>query len=49
MAVTMFISMWIQNFLVIAMMSPLCLAILEQFEVVGCFKVQFFKPNFSIY
>lgn len=35
MAVTMFLSMWMQNLTVVAMMCPICLTILEQLEIVS--------------
>lgn len=41
MAVTMFISMWMLNLTVVALMSPICIAILEQLEIVSCRHFQF--------
>ncbi len=48
MAITMFISMWIQNFIVVAMMSSVCVNILEQLEAVSLLNLWFFfKQNLS--
>ncbi|XP_037030347.1 protein I'm not dead yet-like [Bradysia coprophila] len=44
MAATMFISMWMLNFYVVAIISEVCMAILEQFEVQGATELYKAKP-----